>query len=240
MLKLKHSFLALAIFVMAGLVLSGNAHANPVCGTLEECRTLRSYLQEHLVNQESQVVRDFLKSQLTQVDARIEELLTGQRGSERRTTTTGAVFTRDRSHAALNEAWRDPDGLIWGDIVKNEDGSVREMVHSSQYMKEIGRPLPRPLPNGTLGAKEYCESIGARLPSKKEFTRLGGYLGSGSDQGYSHHDDQILPNLSDHWFWSSLVYPYDTDLVYVFVGSNGNVDGHSCTLNGAVRCVVSR
>lgn len=167
----------------------------------------------------------------------VDFILTGNAfaNDEKRTTDTGAVFTRDRSHAALGEAWRDPDGLVWGDIVKNENGSARYMVQSSEYMKEIGKSLP----NRTLGAKEYCERIGARLPSREEFTRLREYMGaqSGTDRGYS---PQVLPNLSDRWFWSSSVYPNVSDVAYFFYGRYGYIYNYYRKYNYAVRCVVDR
>ncbi|MEK7790767.1 MAG: hypothetical protein AAB309_03990 [Deltaproteobacteria bacterium] len=86
----------------------------------------------------------------------------------------------------------------------------------------------------------YCEDIGARLPSKEEFTRLGGYLGSGSDQGYSHHDNQILPNLADYWFWSSSVNPNYPNYFCDFTGSDGVIDYDYRSFSYAVRCVVAR
>lgn len=75
MLKLKYSFLALAIFMVAGFILNGNVHANPVCETLEECRSLRSHLLEQLVEQDSKEVRKILASHLDLVNTRIEDLL---------------------------------------------------------------------------------------------------------------------------------------------------------------------
>jgi len=240
MLKRNYSYLVLAIFMVAGFILSGDAFSKPVCGTLDKCRSLRNHLHEQLVDQDSKEVRKILVSHLNLVNARIEELLSQSTEPETRTTHTGAVFTRDRSHVALNEAWRDPKGLIWGDIVKNEDGSIRYMVQSSEYMKKIGRPLP----DGQLGAEEYCKSIGARLPTQEEFTRLREYMGarSGTHEGYSHHDDKILPNLNGHWFWSSSVYPSNTDYAYGFSGTDGYIVYYYYRYynGGAVRCVVGR
>ena len=227
------------VLMVAGFILSGNAHANPVCGTLEECRSLRNHLHESLVEQDSKEVRKTLVFNLDLVNSRIEELLGQPTEPETRTTETGAVFTRDRSHSELGDAWRDESGLIWGDIVRNEDGSIRKMVQSSEYMKEIGSPLPE----GKLGAKEYCESIGARLPSKEEFTQLREYMGArtGTPKGYSHHDDKILPNLKNHWFWSSSVYPDNACSAYDFYGTDGVIYyGNRVNDGDAVRCVVGR
>ncbi len=229
-IKLKSAFVALSIFTVA-VFMSNSAVAASICESLEECQLVGSYLQEQLAQQGSEVIRAYLRSQLTQVEARLQELL---QPPETRTTTTGAVFTRDTSNASLGEAWRDPDGLIWGDIVK-EDESVRYMVHSSQHMKEFGRPLPE----GTLGAKEYCKSIGARLPSKEEFIRLREYMGaqSGTHEGYSA---QVLPNLSGYWFWSSSVDQFTLGEAYRFEGRSGEIYGTNRGHGGAVLCVVSR
>ncbi len=223
--------------MMAGFIFNGVAYANPVCETLEECRSLRAHLHDQLVNQDSKEVRKILVSHLDLVNTRIEELLGEPSEPETRTTKTGAVFTRDRSHPDLGDAWRDPSGLIWGDIVKNEDGTVRKMVQSSEWMKESGGSLPE----GELGAEEYCESIGARLPLKEEFTRLREYMGAqpGTLEGYSHHDDKVLPNLKNYWFWSSSLYP-NNSVAYFFFGNYGGIGSGGLSFKGAVRCVVER
>lgn len=166
-------------------------------------------------------------------------ILSGDAYAERRMTNTGHVFIRDIDHPALGDAWRDESGLIWGDIVRDENGYVRYMVQSSEYMKDLGRPLP----NDHLGAKEYCESISARLPSKEEFTRLREYMGAqpGTPEGYSHHHNKVLPNLSGYWFWSSSVDPNNSDYAYFFYGGYGDIDHdlRNYFNYGAVRCVVS-
>ena len=140
--------------------------------------------------------------------------------NQTRTTKTGAVvFTCDSSHPKLGEAWRDPDGLIWGDIVLKDDRTVHYMNHQD--------------------ATNYCTSIGARLPSKEEFTSLREDMGArpGTKEGYSA---QVLPNLSDYWFWSSSVYPSNAGYFYDFSGSNGNINYYFRSNDNAVRCVVGR
>lgn len=150
---------------------------------------------------------------------------------EERTTTTGAVFTCDTSHASFGEAWRDPHGLVWGDIAKKVDGSVRYMVQSSEYLRSLGWSLPE-----GIGAKEYCQSIGARLPSQEEFAMLREYMGarSGMPEGYS---PQVLPNL-DEMFWSSSVFSDNIYYAIGFYGSDGNVFFFSRSDTFSVRCVV--
>jgi hypothetical protein len=136
---------------------------------------------------------------------------------ETRVTTTGAVFTRVVGEFfELGEAWADPSGLIWGDVVVQDNGSFFRMSASV--------------------ASRYCASIDARLPTKEEFIRLRNWMGAqpGTFLGYS---PQILPHLSGTWFWSSSVtpgLPYSADY---FDGNQGKVGfGYYVTLS-SVRCV---
>lgn len=150
-------------------------------------------------------------------------------------TTIGAFFRRDYSHPPLGETWCDPTGLCWGDIVKNKDGSIRYIIQSYEYYEKDSSYLPQ----GGFGAKEYCESIGARLPSIEEFVRLREYMGArpGIYEGYRA---QVLPNLSGYWFWSSSVYPSFAERVYAFSGVNGNIELNYRNNYIMVRCVVGR
>ncbi|MFA6238121.1 MAG: hypothetical protein WC635_12380 [Bacteriovorax sp.] len=62
----------------------------------------------------------------------------------------------------------------FSDIIRNADGSIREMVQSSEYLKSVGQSLP----NGELGALEYCASQGMRLPTIREWLQLAASLGA--------------------------------------------------------------
>ena len=139
------------------------------------------------------------------------------REGEESRTTTGAVFTCDTTHFLLGEAWRDPRRLIWGDSVKMADGTIHRMNHHD--------------------ATNYCASIGARLPSKKEFTLLREDMMDRVGT-YKFFNPQILPNLFD-WFWSSSVNPNNTDFGYAFLAS-GDILLDNRSHHAAVRCVVSR
>ena len=144
-------------------------------------------------------------------------------------TTTGAVFVRDTSLPALGEAWRDPSGMIWGDMVPDL----------------AGYPYKFPMTTHEK-ALNYCKSIGAGLPSVKDFTRLREYMGAaaGSANGYK---PQVLPNLvyveknerpDGQTFWASEIHPkYDSN-AFLFNGENGTIThafrfGHQAT----IRCV---
>ena len=146
---------------------------------------------------------------------------------ETKVTKTGQIFTRDTSNPKLGEAWRDPSGMIWGDIVKNKDGSARLMNQKD--------------------AIDYCKSIDLELPSSKDFVRLREYMGakSGSNADYA---PQILPKLTytedgaifGHLFWSSSAYsPYNSLYAYYFDGYSGSVDyGFRRFGDYSARCVA--
>jgi len=156
---------------------------------------------------------------------------------------------------AFGEAWRDPSGMIWGDIVKKEDGSPRFMNQKD--------------------ADAYCKSIGAQLPSgyspdadgkygfpkqASDFERLRRYLGRNSPYKYGvpdRYNPQVIPSLShttdsepriaeefrSRHFWSSSVKERDhlgISYVYYFDGPIGAiqvvVDEGSSVYN-SLRCV---
>lgn len=147
----------------------------------------------------------------------------------------------------FGEAWEDPSGMIWSDIIKDDDGS--------------------PLFMNQRSAEPYCKSLGAELPSgwqedqngkhgfpnwDSDFVRLRKYMGAEYAAGYNSpkgYTAQILPNLtitnergeiSSRWYWSSSVHPYYFSYAYVFYGYYGGVvfNSRSYGLNGSVRCVV--
>jgi len=214
--KSKCAFGVIVLFV--ALILSGNLYANgkkkPVCETLEECQAIRAYLYGEILKQQSEVLRKYLQSQIEEVEDRINKLLECDVDDQERHTITGAVFTCDRTQIYLGDAWRDPSGLIWGDIARNVKGEAQYMKHAV--------------------ATDYCVSIGARLPTMEEFTQLREYMGWGTPQGYV---PQALPNLSNYGFWSS---PHSGDSAYFFDGSGGDIGNDLRKFNYAVRCVIRR
>ena len=148
-----------------------------------------------------------LERRVRELEAQIAGLTGESRNVETRRTTTGAVFTRVERQG-FGESWRDPGGMIWGDIARNANGSTR---HMDQYQ-----------------ATEYCQSLGAQLPSREDFVRLREYMGarSGTYEGYS---PQVIPNLTrnegggtySNYFWSSSVPPDVSDYGYHFHGRDG-------------------
>ena len=136
--------------------------------------------------------------------------------------------------------------MIWGDMVKQEDGS--------------------PLFLNQRDAESYCENIGAQLPSgylenlngtngfpdrDSDFVRLRQYLGGQPTpglEGPKGYKPQFLPNLAergrgeiwDRFFWTSSTH-YDNPRVnYVFRGKKGGFVGYfrDHAEMVSVRCVV--
>lgn len=136
------------------------------------------------------------------------------------TANTGAIFTRDRSNPRLGEAYRDPSGLIWG-----------EVITPSMNQRD---------------AENACKNIGARLPTRDEFLSLWTYLGGGSEKGYSPYimanesSTEVLPLLSSYRFWSSSVDSVYSDTAFFFHGYYGYVHTAYRGDDYVVRCVSGR
>ncbi len=203
-----------AVAVALGMVLAQGA---PVAQAAEAC--------EQRVDELEREVRELLE--------RVRRL---EGASDTHRTTTGAVFTRVAPvHRDFGESWRDPSGMIWGDIAKNADGSIR---HMDQYQ-----------------ATEYCQSLDAQPPSREDFARLRGYMGAttaASEYVGTGYTPQVLPNLYRYrtangrsvtnYFWSSSVHPDYSGSAYVFYGRTGFIDDVFRVYAGdfAVRCVARR
>ncbi len=134
-------------------------------------------------------------------------------------TFSGAVYQRvgdPEIVKRLGKSWKDSRGLIWGDVVKKEDGIPRKMHHSD--------------------AEAYCKFIGARLPTKEDFEKLAEEMGKGSQRGYI---PQFLPHLYGLWFWSSSVDSSDAAYAHTFDGWFGCIGpSHRDENGGAARCVL--
>ncbi|MBT3984587.1 MAG: hypothetical protein HOE90_24735 [Bacteriovoracaceae bacterium] len=115
-------------------------------------------------------------------------------------------FHQNFSYRDLGDAWEDEDGLIWGDLAKDDRGE--------------------PLQLSWLDARDFCAGIGATLPTTSDIIRLRGYFGVRTEvnildpnndifnqnnsvpPGYR---EQVLPNLvmtNGNYpdFWTSNVY----------------------------------
>jgi hypothetical protein len=132
-------------------------------------------------------------------------------------TVTGAVFTLETTHPQLGVAYRDPHGLIWG-----QDGASH--VNLAQAMS-------------------YCESIGARLPTREEFARLAKDLGAGTRAHYScmtaDKQNEVIPDLNDIWYWSSSLGGHGHHYNDIFHGYGGYIEpGNADSTGGSARCVI--
>ncbi len=174
---------------------------------------------------------DELERRVRELEAQFAGLSDGSGNAETRRTTTGAVFTRV-TRSGFGESWRDPSGMIWGDIAQNANGWARSM---DQYQ-----------------ATEYCQSLGAQLPSRADFARLRGYMGATtatSENAGTGYTPQVLPHLTrqvdgrpwSNFFWSSF-HPDYSGFAYGFGGRVGviGVRDRAYEYAGRVRCVARR
>jgi hypothetical protein len=141
-----------------------------------------------------------------------------------RTSSTGTVFVLDSTFPTLGEAYRDPSGLVWGDLAVTDHGAL----HTTQF-----------------NAETYCSTRGARLPTRAEFQRLAQYLGEGSAKGFSPFttDGETDMFLGFHylWYWSSTGTWISDDFRYVFYGNTGFMElGNRQSTGGSIHCVIQK
>jgi formylglycine-generating enzyme required for sulfatase activity len=142
---------------------------------------------------------------------------------EQKISKMGAVFTIDFTHPELGLAYKEPSGLIWGDIVI-EDNHVLQVNYED--------------------ANSYCQSIGARLPTNQEYLQLGKYLGAGTWTGYSvltkDKEHSMFLALERFWYWSSSAYWLNPKVFqYIYWGDSGiTTEGQKKSKGGAIHCVV--
>jgi len=134
---------------------------------------------------------------------------------ETQVSNAGYEFTRITDRPKLGEAWKDPSGLIWGDLVVSSNGKGIYMKHKE--------------------AEAYCQSIGARLPSSADYDHLSKFFYWGRKNLQSDFADSngfkqtILPHLDfidngGRLYWSSTPstsghHFYVFDSIKGFVGS---------------------
>ncbi len=164
-----------------------------------------------------------------QEEAKTEELSSVD--SRKIASNADAIFIPDNSNDKLGEAYKDPSGLIWGNIVTKPVDTNRVFL-----------TRPRSILMSQSDANKYCKDIGARLPTKEEFENLAKYLGKGSYKPYlADGDTEYLPGLYGHWFWSSTDDGPDfPDYAFMFNGSQGYTRIYNRTNRISVRCVAGR
>lgn len=117
---------------------------------------------------------------------------------DRRVSATGAAFERDSRFPELGDAFRDPRGLVWGEILNLKEGDEKELVPGDG-------PVSSP---NQLSAERHCASLGARLPTLAEFQHLYDDFGGRTYDGYfpwTAEDSRVpmLPKFVGYMFWSS-------------------------------------
>ena len=141
-------------------------------------------------------------------------------------TINGNTFVRDRSQPRLGEAWRDPRGVIWGDIVADsrKDGVVDDHYTSFE------------------SAADYCRFNGFDLPTASDFAWLSHALGNTSPPQVSYFEHgvkvtghysptlpgssiDVIPNLSKRTFYATAVGSSNYLEQVYFNGSAGWISG---------------
>lgn len=150
-----------------------------------------------------------------------------------RVSTSGAVFTRDYSYPALGEAYKDPSGLIWGDVPRYDIDPKKKYLYSTDQI----------LFNRQSDAVDYCKKINARLPTEADYIRLVRYLGSTDTDGsyiwrYNPYladgKTTVLPNmLGNYWTstqrsggWAELLFSEKT-----FQSGGSGQNGFRCVMD---------
>jgi hypothetical protein len=98
------------------------------------------------------------------------------------TNDRGVSFSCDKRNPSLGEAWRTPTGVVWGEAVKETNGTLKPMTLTQ--------------------ADQYCRSIDAELPTKSDYLTMLGDL----ENSYYLRDGKtgMMPDLAiSRWFWTS-------------------------------------
>jgi hypothetical protein len=185
------------------------------------------------------------------------------------------IFKRDTSYPELGEAWMDPSGMIWGDAIRETDDSNR-LVKATLYddagengfyhkyypdvaagVKDlVTRGLAITIQNvtGSLsvlnnpGAVQYCQNVGASLPTKTDFMRLRFYMGY-SKKNPKGYKPQVLPflfynddseNPKTIRYWSSTTGDYGDWYLDGLKGELSSIPSDEYVFPAAVRCVKRR
>lgn len=150
------------------LTLSQSALAESVCGSIPDCKD---------------VIQN-ANALIQSANARMKELASSS--GDVRLTILDVKYIRDTSIPELGEAYRDPQNIVWGDLVS-----------------KLGKPLEL----DQNGAVEACAKMGLELPTYDDFDQLRKSMGyierkrysfnpyvKGADRR-SYPPATVLPNL---------------------------------------------
>lgn len=150
--------------------------------------------------------------------------------SGRAVSSDGVMFESVVRGRGFGRGWQDPEGVIWGSVLK--DGSGR--IVQKDY----------------LSARQHCSNIGGELPDFFDYMRLKIYFGFDKKKnpsiphGYQAQllDDFVKVDVNGSTrgltFWATLDYK-DVHPYYTFESKDGAFRGpiHPDNL-GYVRCVI--
>lgn len=151
--------------------------------------------------------------------------------AETKSTKSGHVFTRENSYPGLgNNAWKDPSGMVWGEIARDAQGKPLLMTY--------------------VEALKYCAERGAILPTANDFVRLREYMGAklAKTDGYQPQifggDFGSIAPGTNRYLWSSTQTPrknpkYEGEQAFVFDSYNGALGANGVSAKSyGTRCVV--
>jgi hypothetical protein len=135
--------------------------------------------------------------------------------------------------------WKASDGTIWSDLlpgVYSNCISVKDQAGDPVLDSEGFVVCEADSQGGLAGdssdglsivdsdAVRACQAVGGLLPSEEDFNILGA-------------DFSKLPNMADHWYWSTLVYFPNPVGGEGLIGNQGNLALVYRKDLGSVRCV---
>ncbi len=122
------------------------------------------------------------------------------------------------------------------DPVLMEDVSVSKEFADLGSMHRIGDRVwsgVHPTRMSHEDASSFCQSVGGRLPARREYELLAKVMGAGSDAGYQR---QLLPDM-DGSFWASTGSLRNSLTAYCFRGSHGDTGVSYRHAMKGVRCI---
>lgn len=133
--------------------------------------------------------------------------------SNRCRTSKNGVYQLVKRTETGKEVWRDTaTGLLWSDVLTGRYSHAEALqICQKPDIKEV---------RANLASAQFS------LPTKMDF-----------EVAEANGLREVLPRISDGWFWTSSVSSQDSDYAYYFNGYNGRLDDFVRSLNVSVRCV---
>lgn len=134
-----------------------------------------------------------------------------------KTTLSGESFILAPSDPVFGEGWIDPKGIIWYDIVLDENSIPLKMNYET--------------------AKKLCADYDSRLPSLDEVGMLENWFSGSFHTKRRHYVPQIFSNHLDKHFWTYDDWISESTYTKVFILSKGWLADLRVTSKSHVRCV---